>query len=329
MRHAYSACASAAVALLSMAAGAQAAPLYHLVDLGSALTPSGINQSDQVSGATGLDSPSVYKDGNWQELEAPPGGSRTTSINGGGSVAGYLEPYPATAIVWKPDGRLVRIPHIDARPMVAYDIADDGTVIGTAGPNPNSVFRWHQGGDLEDLGVPPGGTNAYAFALNKKGSIVGKAIFSGTNYHAYVLSGGGWRDLGTLGGPTSAATDINLKGHVVGCADTDHAGFYHHAFLYANHTMVDIGAPEGATSCAVGIATDDTVAGTWTDDKKQPHAFIYKDGVRYDKLKDITDVGNTWSYNFLDAVNPAGDIVGQGRDPAGQTHVFILKPIAQ
>jgi probable HAF family extracellular repeat protein len=338
MTHALALRATTVAALFALAAGAHAAPLYHLTDLGPATAPSGINKGNQVSGALGPDEPAEYTKGAWQALRTPSGGAVTTGINATASISGYLDRFPRTAVVWKPSGNLVKIASVDPDDphtgMTAYGVADDGEVVGTAtAPSgvPFTMFAWaYHAGTVASLDVPSGGVTSDARAINSQGQIVGQATFTAdpAQGHAFLYTSGDWRDLGTLGGPTSLATAINSRSHVAGCADTQASG-KQHAFLYRGQSMMDLGVPAGATSCATGIATDDTVVGTWIDSVNQSHAFLYRGGVRYDKLSDITDAGTTWRYNSLNAINPKGNIVGLGRIGAGgEDHVFVLTLIS-
>jgi probable HAF family extracellular repeat protein len=328
--------ATSAAALIAFAAGAIAAPKYHLTDLGPAATPSGINKAQKVSGALAASAPTPaeYASGAWKQLKTPQGGAETTGINATASISGFMDRFPRTGVLWKPTGKLVKIPAVNPGDphtgMTANGIADDGTVVGTAtAPSgvPYTTFAFSfSGGTVTSLGVPPNGSTSDARAINSQGQIVGQAMFvdSVAPGHAFLYTSGNWKDLGALGGPSSVATAINSRSHVAGCADTSATG-QPHAFLFRAGTLTDLGVPDGATSCATGIATDDTVIGTWVDSASQSHAFIYKDGVRYDKLGAITDAGNTWRYTSLNGVNPKGDIVGLGRMGAnGEDHVFML-----
>jgi probable HAF family extracellular repeat protein len=60
--------------------------------------------------------------------------------------------------------------------------------------------------------------------------VVGNSEISGGAIHAFLHTGGGLQDLGTLGGRNSFAKAINSAGQVVG--KSGHAGGLTHAFLY-------------------------------------------------------------------------------------------------
>lgn len=67
-------------------------------------------------------------------------------------------------------------------------------------------------------------------------------------------------DLGTLGGKSSAANDMNNRGDVVGWAATPSGAV--HAFVFRDGHMIDIGTLGGRNSAATGISDNRAVVGT-------------------------------------------------------------------
>src|SRR4051794_27301205 len=57
-----------------------------------------------------------------------------------------------------------------------------------------------------------------AEALNDQGDVVGDSTVPSGKTHAFLYRGGSMRDLGTFGGSTSIAYDVNENGVVVGAA---------------------------------------------------------------------------------------------------------------
>ena len=55
------------------------------------------------------------------------------------------------------------------------------------------------------------------------------------------------------------------------------------------------------------------------------HAFLYSDGQMTD-LDTMIDRASGWRLNRAGAINGHGQIVGAGRNRAGQFHAFLLTP---
>ena len=64
-----------------------------------------------------------------------------------------------------------------------------------------------------------GGLLAIPGAINDRGDVVGQYITASEELHAFVWSRGRVTDLGTLGGPSSAATGTNTRGAIIGWAE--------------------------------------------------------------------------------------------------------------
>jgi probable HAF family extracellular repeat protein len=96
------------------------------------------------------------------------------------------------------------------------------------------VFLW-QNGIKTFIHTP---SDCCATAMNNGAVIVGYTIFTGsTSAHAFQWNGT-LKDLGTLGGPSSAAQGINSLGQIVGSAFTASGGS--HAFIVDKGNMTDL-----------------------------------------------------------------------------------------
>ncbi|MGD1068197.1 MAG: hypothetical protein ABR975_15415 [Vulcanimicrobiaceae bacterium] len=94
----------------------------------------------------------------------------------------YVQPVPQ-ALAWDPKGkRIVIAAH--ARRSVAYDVADDGTVVGTLQEHDGSyhAFRWRDGhGELlDELPHSPDWRFTAAFAIAPDGTIAGVGTYRGS-----------------------------------------------------------------------------------------------------------------------------------------------------
>lgn len=210
--------------------------------------------------------------------------------------------------------------------VYAFWIADNGLVAGqslhnaldplTGFPAPLAVL-WKDG-NIVNLGTL-GGNQSGAGAVNGRGEVVGAALNSttdpfplrypyldffffgnGTESHAFLWRDGTMQDLGTLGGPDSAAYFVNQKGQVAGASDVDFSvspvtgGPTVHPFLWEHGKMLDLiaGAPPGMFGGTFGIAA-------WLNERGQVvgtmnltgdttwHSFLWDDGV----IRDLGTLG--------------------------------------
>jgi probable HAF family extracellular repeat protein len=131
--------------------------------------------------------------------------------------------------------------------------------------------------------------------------------------------------LGTLGGYSASAADVNKAGQVVGNADT--ADGLNHAFLWDKGTMVDLGTLGGQYSSADAINDLGQVVGTSNlPGDTSGHAFLItpKDGVwfqdsdldgRNDLMIDLGTLNGSANSVAAD-INNAGQVVGGSDDRA-------------
>ena len=96
---------------------------------------------------------------------------------------------------------------------------------------------------MRDLGTLGGETEATeAFGINNAGTAVGSSQTATGEIHAAVWRNGMIRDLGTLGGDSSAAYGINRFEQIVGGSRTATSPPYNagHAFLWEKGRMIDL-----------------------------------------------------------------------------------------
>jgi probable HAF family extracellular repeat protein len=191
-------------------------------------------------------------------------------------------------------------------------------------------MQW--GADINDAGVVVGTTHsgllagarafvAAAVAISDAGQIVGYSP-AATGRHAVMWSPAGVvRDLGTLGGSTSEAIDVNAAGLVIGRSLTvgDAAT---HFFLWSAATgMQDLDALLGAITSVVEINDAGQIIGTYATDGGASHAFLYTPG---SELRDLGTLGGTTSEPT--GLNDAGQVVGSSTLADGSAHAFLWTP---
>jgi probable HAF family extracellular repeat protein len=276
---------------------------YTITSLGFEL--SAINDKGLVVGTisdqTGTAHAVLWQDGRMEQLGTLGGvASGALGVNNEGQVVGYsaldADQSRIHAVLWT-DGVIKDLGTLGADFSLATAVNDHGQVVGYSytaqlpccgASSYQHAFLW-QGGHMQDLGVL--GTDftvqSRANAINDSGQIVGwsdtgchSTSSDVCGSHAFLWQQGHMQDLGTLGGSSSNATDINNKGQIVGGAATPNSGTTH-AFLWQYGKMKDLGTLDNGQnySEANAITQDSQVVGYSST------AFIWRDG----KMKDLND----------------------------------------
>lgn len=140
--------------------------------------------------------------------------------------------------------------------------ADGSVVVGTLA-SPVHAFRWTAVGGLQDLGLPPGGSESMALGVSADGNIVVGTATTAQGSLAWIWDEAvGMRSIGTLGpDEPHGATAVSHDGSVV-------VGYSsRHAFRWtADGGMVDISPalPDAARASASAISADGTtIVGTY------------------------------------------------------------------
>jgi len=164
--------------------------------------------------------------------------------------------------------------------------------------------------DLGPLADLAGVDEAHPNAVGPDGKVAGVNGLEGF-YRAFLFDGV-MRDLGTLGGGESFATDINVHGVVVGHSHLPSAEL--RGFIWTeggtdgvpgNPEMRELGTLGGSESQALGINDSGHVTG-YGETTKGAHAFIYRDG----GMVDIGDSIGGLPYSFGFAINELDHVVG-------------------
>jgi len=204
----------------------------------------------------------------------------------------------------------------------AYGINDSGTITGQY-VDGNGLLRGfsYSDGELTDLGTL-GGTFTQAYAINASGQIAGHSE-TPTAVHAFFYDDGVMYDVGTLGGNFSTANAINNQGLVIGSAtlpgDTDL-----HAIGYIDGTIFDLGTL-GGFSVALGVnERGDAVGASFAapGDFTDLRPVLYTDG----EVVDLSSYLPGWTSTFAKSINAKGEIAGDGYNPDGNYHAFLLTP---
>lgn len=254
---------------------------------------------------------------------------------------------PTGNIFQHPEYTVVDLGTLGGKVSDAYDIGDDGTVVGTANVFPmggrGHAFSWRPNADtgntgkMTDLCEGSVYRHSLAYSVNASGQIAAAAFNNSLKPSAFLWTpGDGQRQrryLGTLPGfHYSRAAGINDEGVVVGAAldtNVDQRGATRmRAFSWQNGKLQDLGTLGGSFSAATAISQAGHVVGksdTRIEDglpgsPSPTHAALWEPGsVRAEDLGTLSGGANS----AASAVNRLGQVVGYSESSDAPRHAFL------
>ncbi|MBA2625830.1 MAG: hypothetical protein H0U89_09520 [Acidimicrobiia bacterium] len=130
------------------------------------------------------------------------------------------------------------------------------------------------------------------------------------------------QDLGTLGGVSASADDVNNAGHVVGWSMDSSSR--QRAFRSDGVTMTDLGTIGGRESSATAINdAGEVVGGSLVTDNTRNHAFLRPPP---GPMGDLGTLGGTNDTSYARDVNASGEVVGGSYNTDDLLHAFQRGP---
>jgi uncharacterized delta-60 repeat protein len=239
----------------------------------------------------------------------------------------------------------------------AYDINSSGQVVGVsalATGRGRHAYRTAAEAPVnsasDDLGTL-GGASSFGRGINDLGHAVGFSEFDPTStdrslVHAFRTAPGfpinaATDDLGTLGGPTSAAFAVNNLGQVTGQSRIDNASLVEHAYLWTpggtngvatNPQMLDIGGLGGSFTESRDLNDATQVVGfSFLPGDLVRHAYFWQDSNHNgasdsDEMIDLGTLGGDNS--AAHGINASGQVIGSSEITPGNNaaRAFVVTP---
>jgi probable HAF family extracellular repeat protein len=297
-----------------------------------------------------------WKNGHKTDLDALPDGASSAGnwISANGLIAGFsqngeIDPLVSglpevRAALWRNGG----ITDLGTLPeggfeSIASAVNSRGQVAGLAIntiPDPNSMvgigfqtraFLWENGA-MQDLGTLGTGTNAQALLINERGQVAGWSYINSVPTNAcnpgfaFVTGSfiwdkeNGMRDLGSLGGTCTTASDMNDHGQVVGFSNLP-GDLSEHGFLWDNGAFQDLGGSLGGNFQGPFAMNEQgqAVGFAFLPGDNIGHAVLWR------HVGSMTDLGGVGSdqCSFATSINARTQVVGTSGDCVSTSRVFL------
>jgi probable HAF family extracellular repeat protein len=187
---------------------------------------------------------------------------------------------------------------------------------------------WQPDGTITTLPPYPGDTVSYAYTINQSGrdAVGNSGSCAAPTAHALL-----WQNasspinLGSLGGASNVALDINSRGQIIGNSDL-YGDMVTHTFLWQRGTMSDLGAlPGDVDSFAGGINNEGQVVGESCDASGNCRGFLWQNGSMTD-LNTLIPPSENLNVLFGSNINDSGEITGATVNAQGVERAVLLIP---
>ena len=295
------------------------------------------------------------------DLGTVPGGqgSEALGINSAGQIVGFAVTSSGTdhAFLYS-NGVMTDLGTLGGAYSQATAINNNGQIVGWSDVGSSYHSFLYSGGTMTDISANMGYWSQ-ALAINNSGQIVG-FFNDGQADQGYLYSQGSVTTLGSLGGNETEATGINDSGQIVGTSELPYPQQFekYDPFLYTGGQIHDLGTFGGFyTGPEVAINAKGDIAGTLSPpDSNEEEAFLYSNGVTkpigifyaaaindtdqivgdafysdgmIHSLSSLLPANSGWALSQANGINDAGQIVGYGINPEGQTDGFLLTPVPE
>jgi len=308
---------------------------FSIVDLGTRITPTAINNKGQIVGYSITDDGHkhafLYENQILTDLGTFGGtDSEALAINGSGHIVGNYIKYG-----YKHAFQLYNSQFTDmfgsAGMIEATGINDQnvmiGNIVSTSYMEITHVILYDNGlvTDLSVLGGIEPLLSARPRGINNKGQAIFFESLCGSweCEHSYIFSGETVSEIFPFN-----ATDINDLGQVVGSSLKDGEWGHIDSCLYNQGDMTRINDFGGNQSYPTALNNVGQVIGTaqYSQDYNF-HPFIYFNGTMKD-LNTLIPADSGWNITIVSDINDKGQIIGTGL-LNGEQHAFVLSPLVQ